>query len=64
VPSRSLLPRPADADTAKSLGVPPGAPILVTRARYHTATGQIIGYTETSTTARHWHTRTYKITGN
>jgi DNA-binding GntR family transcriptional regulator len=54
----------ADADTAKSLGVPPGSPVLVTRTRHHTAAGQIIAYAETSTTAGHWRTRAYTITGN
>jgi DNA-binding GntR family transcriptional regulator len=55
---------PADADTAKALGVPPGSPVLVTRTRYYTAAGQAIAYTETITAAGHRHTRTYTITGN
>ena len=55
---------PADEDTVGSLGVPPGSPILITRTRYHSTTGQVIGYAERSTTAGQWHTRTYTITGN
>jgi DNA-binding GntR family transcriptional regulator len=55
---------PADADTAETLGIPPGAPVLITRTRHYTTTGQIIGYAEAVTTAGHWHTRTYTITGN
>ena len=55
---------PADADTAKSLGIQPGAPVLVSRARHYTSAGQIIGYAETSAAAGRWQTRTYTIKGN
>jgi hypothetical protein len=49
---------------AKHLGIPPGTPILVSRVRHYTSAGEIIGYTETSTEAGRWQTRTYTITGN
>src|SRR6266704_2080101 len=55
---------PADADTAKPLGIQPGAPVLVSRARHYTSAGQIIGYAETSAAAGRWQTRTYTIKGN
>ena len=55
---------PADADVVKHLGIPAGTPILVSRARHYTSAGEIIGYTEKSTAAGRWQTRTYTITGN
>jgi DNA-binding GntR family transcriptional regulator len=55
---------PADKDTAKALSVPAGSPVLVTRTRYHAADSQIIAYTETATTAGHWRTRAFTISGN
>jgi DNA-binding GntR family transcriptional regulator len=57
-------PCPADKDTAKALSVPAGSPVLVTRTRYHAADSQIIAYTETATTAGHWRTRAFTISGN
>jgi GntR family transcriptional regulator len=54
----------ADDDTAAALGISPKAPVLVTRARHHTADGKLIQYAETITPAGHWHTRAYTITGN
>ncbi len=54
----------ANADTTETLGIPPGSPVLVTRTRHHTTTGQTIAYAEAVTAAGHWRTRTYTITGN
>jgi DNA-binding GntR family transcriptional regulator len=54
----------ADDDTAATLGITPGAPVLITRARHHTADGKLIQYAETITPAGHWQTRAYAITGN
>jgi len=55
---------PADADTAKSLGVQRGAPILLLRTRHHTADTQLIAYSETAAIAAYWQTRSYTVTGN
>ena len=55
---------PADDDTAATLGIAPGSPVLITRARQYTADGKLIEYAETTTPAGHWQTRTYTITGN
>ncbi len=55
---------PAGEDAARLLGVPPGSPVLATRTRYNSTTGQVIAYAERSTTTGHSHTRTYTITGN
>jgi DNA-binding GntR family transcriptional regulator len=55
---------PADEDTAKSLGIPPGTPVLISRERHYTPTGQLIGYAETSTTTGRWQSRTYTLEGN
>jgi GntR family transcriptional regulator len=66
-PARALEEHAAaasDEDTAATLGVTPGTPVLITRARHHTADGKLIQYTETITPAEHWHTRAYTITGN
>jgi len=54
----------ADGDTAAALGITPGTPVLITRARHHAADGKLIQYAETSTPTGRWHTRTYTITGN
>jgi GntR family transcriptional regulator len=54
----------ADDDTAATLGITPGAPVLITRARHHTADGKLIQYAETISPAGHWHSRTYTMTGN
>ena len=51
-------------DTAATLGIAPGSPVLLTRARQYTADGKLIEYAETTTVAGHWHSRTYTITGN
>ena len=55
---------PADEDAARLLGVPPGSPVLATRTRYNSTTGQVIAYAERATVTGHSHTRTYTITGN
>jgi DNA-binding GntR family transcriptional regulator len=54
----------ADDDTAATLGISPGTPMLLTRTRHHTADGKLIQYAETITPAGHWHSRAYTITGN
>ncbi len=55
---------PADAPTAQTLGVPPGSPVLVTKARYFGTTDQLIAYSDTTVTAGTWRTVTYTVTGN
>jgi DNA-binding GntR family transcriptional regulator len=55
---------PAVDEVAAALGVDPGSPVLVTRARHYTADSELIEYAETTTVAGHWHARTYAITGN
>ncbi len=55
---------PADEDAAESLGIVPGTPVLVSRARHYTSADQIIGYAETSTTTGQWQSRTYTLAGN
>ena len=55
---------PAGNDTAAALGVDPGSPVLVTRARHYAADGALIEYAETTTAGGHWHSRTYTISGN
>src|SRR5919108_677933 len=47
----------AGDDTAAALGISPGAPVLITRARHHAADGKLIQYAEIITPAGHWHTR-------
>jgi len=54
---------PADATTAKTLGVAPNSPVLITRKRHHTAAGQLIAYSETITLAGKWDARSYVVTG-
>ena len=54
----------AGDDTAATLGITPGTPVLITRTQHHTADGKLIQYAETITPAGHWHTRAYTITGN
>ena len=44
--------------------IDPGSPVLLTRTRHYAADGKLIEYAETTTTAGHWHSRTYTITGN
>jgi len=55
---------PADAETAQTLGVPPGSPVLETKARYFGATDQLIAYSDTTVTAGTWRTLTYTVAGN
>jgi GntR family transcriptional regulator len=55
---------PAGQDAAAALGIAPGTPVLLSRARQYTADGKLIEYAETTTAAGHWHSRTYTITGN
>ena len=55
---------PAEDDAAAALGIAPGSPVLLTRARHYTADGKLIEYAETTSAAGHWHSRTYTITGN
>ena len=55
---------PAEDDIAATLGIAPGSPVLLTRARYYAADGKLIEYAEIATAAGHWHSRTYTITGN
>jgi DNA-binding GntR family transcriptional regulator len=54
----------ADPDTADSLAVPSGSPVLVTRTRHYSSTGQLIAYSEISAVAGNWHARSYTIPGN
>jgi len=55
---------PADDDTAAALGIAPGSPVLVTRARHCASDGKLIEYAETTIpTGRHY-SRTYTLTGN
>ena len=53
----------ADATTAKTLGVPPGSPALVTRRQHHTADGQLIAYSERIAPAGNWDARSFLVTG-
>ena len=56
---------PAEDDiAAATLGIVPGSPVLLTRARHYAADGKLIEYAETAAAAGHWHGRTYTITGN
>lgn len=55
---------PAEDDAAAALGIAPGSPVLLTRARQYTADGKLIEYAETTSAAGHWHTHAYTITGN
>ena len=55
---------PAGDDIAAALGIDPGSPVLLTRARHYAADGKLIEYAETTAVAGRWHTRTYAITGN
>jgi DNA-binding GntR family transcriptional regulator len=54
----------ADQDTAQALGVAPGSAVLATRARYRSADGQVLQYTETATIPGRWQPRSYTITGS
>ena len=54
----------AGDDIAAALGVDPGSPVLVTRARHYAADGKLIECAETTTIAGHWRGRTYAISGN
>jgi len=55
---------PAGAGTAAALGISPGSPVLITRARYYAADGTLIEYAETTIPAGRRYSRTYTITGN
>lgn len=55
---------PAEDDIAAALGIEPGSPVLLTRARNYAADGKLIEYAEIATAAGHWHGRTYTIIGN
>ena len=55
---------PADDDTAAALGISPGSPVLITRARYYAADGTLIEYAETTIPAGRRYSRTYTIPGN
>jgi DNA-binding GntR family transcriptional regulator len=54
---------PADTDTAEVLDVPPGSPVLVTKARYSGTAGQTIAYSESTVIAEQWRTFSYSIIG-
>jgi DNA-binding GntR family transcriptional regulator len=54
----------ASDDTAATLRVVSGSPVLVTRARHYAADGKLIEYAETTTVAGRWRGRTYAISGN
>jgi GntR family transcriptional regulator len=53
----------ADADNSEALNVPPGSPVLVTRARYVGTTGQTIAYSESTVAGDQWRTFSYSING-
>ena len=54
---------PADTGAAQALRVPQGSPVLVTRARYFGATGQVIACTEDTAAAGTWRALSYTVTG-
>jgi GntR family transcriptional regulator len=54
----------AGADDAAMLGVPPGSPVLLIRARHEAAGGQLIAYSETVSAAGYWRVREYVIAGS
>jgi DNA-binding GntR family transcriptional regulator len=53
----------ASPEDSAILGVPDGAPVLLTRARHENAAGQLIAYSETVTAAGSWRTRMYTVAG-
>jgi len=55
---------PADGDTAATLGISPGSPVLITGVRYHAADGTLIEYAETTTPPGRRYSRAYAITGD
>jgi DNA-binding GntR family transcriptional regulator len=55
---------PAEEDSAAALGIAPGSPVLLTHARQYNADGKLVEYAETTTTAGHWHSHSYIVTGN
>lgn len=55
---------PAGADAAAVLEIAPGSSVLLTRSRHYAADGKLIEYAETTTTAGHWHSRSYTVTGH
>jgi GntR family transcriptional regulator len=54
----------AGKDTAKTLGVPAGSPVLATKTRHLGASGQLIAYSETTAGAGNWRGRAYTVTGS
>jgi GntR family transcriptional regulator len=54
----------ADDQTADTLGINPGSPVLITRTHYHAANGTLVEYSETTAPPGYWHTRDFTITGN
>ncbi len=55
---------PADEDTAATLGVSPGSPVLLTRTRYFGKEDQVIAYSEHVAPAETWRTLSYAISGS
>ncbi len=54
---------PTDTDTADLLDVPPGSPVLVTKARHFSTTGQLLAYSESTLAAGNWHSFSYTVVG-
>jgi GntR family transcriptional regulator len=52
-----------DDDVANALGVAPGSPVLIIRARLYDADGNLVEYAETSIPAGRAHERTYTVMG-
>ncbi len=52
-----------EVTAAKTLGVATGSPVLVTRRRHCTTSGQLLTYSETLKSAGNWDKRSYSITG-
>jgi GntR family transcriptional regulator len=52
---------PADDETAQSLNVPPGSPVLVTRARHFDSEGQVIAYSESTMPSGIWLAFSYTV---
>ena len=55
---------PAADDTAATLGITPGSPVLLIRTRHYAADGKLIEYAETTIPAGRQRSRSYTITGN
>ncbi len=54
---------PADTETADTLDVSPGSPVLVTRSRHYGTTGQLVAYSESTLTAGNWRSFSYTVAG-